>query len=287
MLALRKHRNRLPYNQGCVEYQRLTPFGRADHYMAMMAPPRLLASSMCFSCRQRLRVHGFRRFTISRNLSADPPTATLEDSMMASLGRAGAQNDRTRRPRRDSGPPMPPSRNSAEGEFTSILNDNYQSLLGDEHFDPSAELRPHRMHIYAHKHNTHITLVQPPRPAADTASSRLAGTKTSATEQKKVVDTLMSLSTGNIGFRKAGRGSYDAAFQLAAFVLRQMQEKGITSGIKKLEVILRGYGAGREAVTKALLGTEGRNVRTRIVSVIDATRLKQGGPRSKKPRRLG
>ena len=43
----------------------------------------------------------------------------------------------------------------------------------------------------------------------------------------------------------------------------------------------------REAVTKALLGTEGRNIRTKITAVVDATRLKQGGPRSKKPRRLG
>lgn len=89
------------------------------------------------------------------------------------------------------------------------------------------------------------------------------------------------------GFRKAGRGSYDAAFQLAAFVLKQMEEKGIWSDINKLEVVLRGFGAGREAVTKALLGSEGRHARPRMTAVVDATRLKQGGPRSRKPRRLG
>ena len=101
------------------------------------------------------------------------------------------------------------------------------------------------------------------------------------------MDTLLSISTGNIGFRKAGRGSYDAAFQLAAFALRQISEKGMMRDMKKLEVVLRGFGAGREAVTKALLGTEGRVIRKQITSVVDATRLKQGGPRSKKPRRLG
>jgi small subunit ribosomal protein S11 len=58
-------------------------------------------------------------------------------------------------------------------------------------------------------------------------------------------------------------------------------------GHTKLEVVLRGFGAGREAVTKALLGAEGSLIRGRIVGVVDATRLKQGGPRSKKPRRLG
>lgn len=109
----------------------------------------------------------------------------------------------------------------------------------------------------------------------------------SAAEAKKNVDTLMSLSTGNIGFRKAGRGTYDAAYQLAAFAMKQMQEKGMTRDIRQLQVILRGFGAGREAVTKALLGTEGRSIRGRISSVVDATRLKQGGPRAKKPRRLG
>lgn len=102
-----------------------------------------------------------------------------------------------------------------------------------------------------------------------------------------MVDVLLSLSAGNIGFRKAGRGSYDAAYQLAAFTLKQMQEKGMLRDMHSLQVILRGFGAGREAVTKVILGSEGRMIRNRIVSVVDATRLKQGGPRSKKPRRLG
>lgn len=164
----------------------------------------------------------------------------------------------------------------------------FQSMLDTESFDSFNQPRgPHRMHVFATKHNTHITLVQPARPASETASLRIAGAKTSATEQKKTIDTMLSLSAGNIGFKKAGRGSYDAGFQLAAFVLRQMGEKGMTNEISKLEVVLRGFGAGREAVTKALLGTEGRFVRNKISAVVDATRLKQGGPRSKKPRRLG
>ncbi|KAF2171565.1 hypothetical protein M409DRAFT_63786 [Zasmidium cellare ATCC 36951] len=146
---------------------------------------------------------------------------------------------------------------------------------------------PHRLHVYATKHNTHITFVQPAKSAAQTVSSGISGTSSSSADQKKQIDVLLSLSTGNIGFRKAGRGSYDAAYQLAAFVLKQIQDKGMTRDIQKLEVVLRGFGAGREAVSKVLLGTEGRHIRGRITSVVDATRLKQGGPRSKKPRRLG
>lgn len=57
--------------------------------------------------------------------------------------------------------------------------------------------------------------------------------------------------------------------------------------IRQLEVVLRDFGPGREAVAKVLLGSEGRALRSKIVRIMDGTRLKFGGTRSKKPRRLG
>ncbi|EPE24936.1 Translational machinery component [Glarea lozoyensis ATCC 20868] len=122
---------------------------------------------------------------------------------------------------------------------------------------------PHHFHIYATRHNTHITLTDPKR------------------------NPIISLSCGNIGFRHSARKHYDSAYQLASHVMDRMEDRGINSQIKELEVILRGFGAGREAVTKALLGLEGRQLRHKVVKVADATRLKFGGTRSKKPRRLG
>ena len=121
----------------------------------------------------------------------------------------------------------------------------------------------HHLHIYAHKHNTHITLTKPDR------------------------NPLISASCGNIGFKKAGRGTYDAAYQLAAYVMSRIQDKGLLPQIQKLEVIYRGFGPGREAVTKAILGSEGQRIRPCIDKLSDSTRLKFGGTRSKKPRRLG
>jgi small subunit ribosomal protein S11 len=121
----------------------------------------------------------------------------------------------------------------------------------------------HKLHIYAHKHNTHLTLSKPNR------------------------DALISVSCGNIGFRKAGRGTYDAGYQLAAFVMSRIQDKGLLPQIKKIELIYRGFGPGREAVTKAILGSEGKRIRGLICKLSDSTRLKFGGVRSKKPRRLG
>ncbi|KKY18500.1 putative mitochondrial ribosomal protein subunit s18 [Diplodia seriata] len=125
------------------------------------------------------------------------------------------------------------------------------------------EPEPYHLHVLATKHNTHMTLTKPDRNA------------------------LMSVSAGNIGFRKAGRSSYDAAYQLAAFVLSQIQERGLLMEIKRMELVFRGFGEGREAVRKAIMGSEGMNIRNRIVRVTDSTRLKFGGSRSRKPRRLG
>ena len=125
------------------------------------------------------------------------------------------------------------------------------------------EVEPHHLHVFAHKHNTHITLSKPNR------------------------DAIMSLSCGNLGFKKSGRKHYDSAYQLGAYVVDKIHQRGLISKIHKLEVILRGFGPGREAVTKVLLGNEGKMLRQKIVRISDATRVKFGGTRSPKPRRLG
>jgi len=117
------------------------------------------------------------------------------------------------------------------------------------------------LNIYSHKHNTHITFAKPDK------------------------DAVVSLSTGNVGFRKGNRGTYDAAYQLAAHVFKLIEEKNIVP--RGVEVVFRGFGQGREAVSKALLGQEGRLLRPVLKRVSDATRLKFGGTRSKKMRRLG
>ncbi|KAK6855163.1 hypothetical protein PG995_008695 [Apiospora arundinis] len=122
---------------------------------------------------------------------------------------------------------------------------------------------PFHFHIYGHKHNTHITVTKPDRNA------------------------IISISAGQIGFRKSKRGTYDAAYQLAAYVIDKLHQGNWHHEIKKMEVVLRGFGHAREAATKVLLGSEGRLLRGSITKVSDATRLKFGGTRSPKPRRLG
>lgn len=123
--------------------------------------------------------------------------------------------------------------------------------------------KPHHLHVYATKHNTHITL--------------------SNGERKPII----SVSAGNIGFRKAGRGSYDAGYQLGSYVMGRIKQRGLLQQIESIELVLRDFGAGREAIQKILLGAEGNFVREKIVRVMDASRLKFGGVRGKRPRRLG
>jgi small subunit ribosomal protein S11 len=162
------------------------------------------------------------------------------------------------------------------------LLDNIPSLSSTGDIDDDGNLirkavEPHQLHIYATRHNVHITVARPPGYVNPDKRGQVSTSYT----------PILSFSAGNIGFRKSGRKHYDSAFQLASYVMSRMQEAGINRQIRDLEVYLRGFGAGREAVTKALLGTEGRFLRGKVVKVSDATRLKFGGTRSKKPRRLG
>ncbi|KAG4417377.1 hypothetical protein IFR04_009518 [Cadophora malorum] len=162
----------------------------------------------------------------------------------------------------------------ADSNFSSDGSGNLVAREG-EHVETAWQL-----HIYATRHNVHITVVRPPNWYHPQTGKRYP-------EKGDNRTVALSLAAGNLGFRKSGRKHYDSAFQLASYVMGRMQESGMNAWIRELEVFLRGFGAGREAVTKALLGTEGRYLRGKVVKVSDATRLKFGGTRSKKPRRLG
>ncbi|KAI0841128.1 translational machinery component [Hypoxylon sp. FL0890] len=176
--------------------------------------------------------------------STGPPRPGSADSM-AALQRILA-HDTVARARN-----QPTARDQQQGEETK----------GREDWGPPDE--PFHFHIFAHRHNSHVTVTKPNRNA------------------------IISMSTGNIGFKKSKRGTYDAAYQLLSYVIDKLHQGNWHNNINAMEVVLRGFGHGREAAVKVLLGTEGRTLRDKIVKVSDATRLKFGGTRSRKPRRLG
>ncbi|KAH6609889.1 37S ribosomal s11 [Trichoderma cornu-damae] len=124
------------------------------------------------------------------------------------------------------------------------------------------ELEPFHFHVYSHKHNTHITCTKPNR------------------------EPIISMSCGNIGFRKSRRGTFDSAYSLTKYVLERLIHTGWPIKIQRLELVLQGFGQGREAAIKVLMSPEGKVLRDKIVRVADSTRIKFAGTRSEKPRRL-
>ncbi|KAJ1334059.1 small subunit ribosomal protein S11 [Microdochium nivale] len=152
-----------------------------------------------------------------------------------------------------------PSSASTSQSEDSILGANLSGW--NPEWGPVSE--PFHFHVYSHKHNTHVTVTKPNR------------------------DAIVSMSAGNLGFKKSKRGTYDAAYQLVAHVMDKLHQGNWHRNIHQLEIVLRSFGQGREAAIKILLGSEGRLFREKIVRISDDTRIKFGGTRSQNPRRLG
>lgn len=255
-------------------------------------------SSMCRSCRQSYLTQSRRPISISAQnqeqsrlsdrlgIKVNDETPAKEPDALDSFneilrGSQGATSDLD----------SPKLRSVFKSDlFQNDLRSIAQSANAEAATRPGSRIaadEPYHLNVYAHKHNTHITFTEPSR------------------------NPIISYSCGNLGLRKAHRSSYDAAFQLAAYTFRKMAEKQWRIGGKKMsrnptrtladirkpgysgaagagiEVVLRGYGPGREAFQKALLGTEGRMIKPLIGKVSDGTRLKFGGTRSPQVRRLG
>ncbi|TQV93850.1 hypothetical protein V2A60_003989 [Cordyceps javanica] len=135
-------------------------------------------------------------------------------------------------------------------------------LMGKPQPVKEDSFEPYHLHIYAHKHNTHVSFTLPNRNA------------------------VLSLSCGNVGFKKCRRGTFDAAYSLAKYALERLVYMGYTTKINRVELSLRGFGQGRDATIKALMSPEGAFLRDKIVRVTDATRVKYAGTRSPAKRRL-
>ncbi|PHH80857.1 hypothetical protein CDD80_6416 [Ophiocordyceps camponoti-rufipedis] len=148
------------------------------------------------------------------------------------------------------------SLNRPDAVNTSVLLDPEVQDAKVTVVDPN----PHHLHVYAHKHNCHITFTRPN------------------------CEPVISVSCGNIGFRKSNRGLFDAAYTLAKYVLERLKQKKLK--INQLELVLRGFGEGRLAMVKILQTHDGAFLREKIIRISDSTRLKFGGCRSPRQRRL-
>lgn len=94
------------------------------------------------------------------------------------------------------------------------------------------------------------------------------------------------ISAGQLGFRKAQRSEYEAGYQVSSKMFKTIEDQKLLNPSDKVELVLKNFGKGREAFLNALQGKEGSSLKDHIIRVSDATKLKFGGTRSKKLRRL-
>src|SRR5215212_9098015 len=100
-------------------------------------------------------------------------------------------------------------------------------------------------------------------------------TKVSLADDKGGVVTWSS--SGSLGFSGAKKGTPFAAAKVGELV----GDKAVIVGVKEVDVVIRGVGAGRES---ALRGFAGKGIE--VIKIADDTPVPHNGPRPPKPRRI-
>ena len=90
-------------------------------------------------------------------------------------------------------------------------------------------------------------------------------------------NTIAWSSSGALGFSGAKKGTPFAAAKVGELV----GEKATIIGVKDVDVIVRGVGAGRESALRAFVGKG-----IEISKIADDTPVPHNGPRPAKPRRI-
>lgn len=84
-------------------------------------------------------------------------------------------------------------------------------------------------------------------------------------------------SSGSLGFSGAKKGTPFAAAKVGELI----GDKAALIGVKEVDVVIRGVGAGRES---ALRGFAGKGIE--VTRIADDTPVPHNGPRAPKPRRI-
>lgn len=170
--------------------------------------------------------------------------------------------------------------------FTNIIKQEPSNLVSPKSKSTVSEkVQSYALYCNFTKNNTHLTLTA----LTEDLNYIFKNPQASYTEQVLYYYQLpqkvkLSLSTGQLGFRKSARGEYEASFQTSAKMFTLMKEKGYLD--VDLQLIIKNFGKGREAFFDALKGKEGTDIRNKIKRISDNTKLKFGGTRSPSIRRL-
>lgn len=169
---------------------------------------------------------------------------------------------------------------------------------------------PYRLHAHCTKHNTILALTRDlPGNQADYNENQDAegmydalqsgrGVSDGAVDPKILGQTVLRTSPGLLGLKKAQRGTFEAASRASVQMFNLIAQLGTKDRTNKkgqkvrddrassIELVLKGFGPGRDALVAALNSSQGDQVRQKICRIRDATPIKIGGTRPKKRRKL-
>ena len=161
------------------------------------------------------------------------------------------------------GPPIAPETSYlGTAPPTARITDLYNPLRAAANSRRLLETQKYHLHVHSTRNNTITTF----------------------TNEKG--NPVAWFSGGSCGFKKVNRASYEAGYQCAVRMFNRIMEERRLVGPMSLEICFKGFGQGRDALQKAMQGTEGEELRPLISRITDRTPLKIGGTRAKKARRL-
>lgn len=139
------------------------------------------------------------------------------------------------------------------------------------------------LHCKFTSNNTIITLTSQYRRVGKLAE-KLSPSDQYLDKVRPCEDVVINLTAGLVGFRNTKQGEYEAGFQTAKRMFELMNERKLLD--LPIEVIMSNFGKGREAFVNALNGSEGNAIRPNIARVSDGTKIKIGGVREPRARRV-
>jgi small subunit ribosomal protein S11 len=209
-------------------------------------------------------------------------------------------------PLRPSTPPSPPPKPSSSPllNLIPILTDKTSSRRPRQSKDISAFLPQTIKAFYPQEEG--ILLAARPNPSLD-RTPRTANTleepfqflkhayhihinnstrNTHITITNHKHDPIVVLSAGRLGLKHSKRGTHEAGAATAHEALKRFATKfPDVMDEAKIELVLKGFGPGRQGALSTIFGPMGEGVRGRINRVTDATTLAIGGARAPNRRR--
>lgn len=88
---------------------------------------------------------------------------------------------------------------------------------------------------------------------------------------------IMSSSSGSLGFKGSKKGTPFAASKVGEL----LADKGLAMGLKEIDIVIRGVGAGRESAIRSFIAKG-----VTINNIKDRTPVPFNGPKPKKARRV-